>query len=75
MTTKATKSVLNPTATPAVEVDERHQSDVDAFVARNRDALNVSIRRSRVEVGKGIQSSRTIEKIIADGRKRHSIGS
>ena len=75
MTMKATKPVPSPAATPAVEADERHQGDVDAFIARNREALNASIRRSRAEVGKGIQSSRTIDEIIADGRKRHSIGS
>jgi hypothetical protein len=75
MTMKAIKPVPNPAAMPGVEADERHQGDVDAFIARNREALNASIRRSRTEVGKGIQSSRTIEEIIADGRKRHSIGS
>lgn len=74
MTTKATKPIPPRAAMPAVEADERHQAEVDAFIARNRDELNTSIRRSRAEVGKGVQSTRTIDDIIADGRKRHSAG-
>ena len=75
MTMKATRPVPNPAAMPAVEADERHKDDVDAFIARNREALNASIRCSRAEVGKGVQSSRTIDEIIADGRKRHGASS
>jgi hypothetical protein len=56
---------------PAVDVDERHQDEVDAFIARNRGALNTSLRRSREEVGKGVKARRTITDIIVDGRKRH----
>ena len=74
MTAKATKPVPPRAAMPAVEADERHQAEVDAFIARNREQLNTSIRRSREEVGKGVQSTRTIDDIIADGRERHSAG-
>jgi hypothetical protein len=72
MTVKAPKPVPHTTATLAVEADERHQGDVDTFIERNRDALNTSIRRSRIEVAKGVRSVRSIDKIVADGRKRHS---
>ena len=71
MSTKAAKPVPPRAAMPAVEADERHQGDVDAFISRNREELNASIRRSRDEVGKAVQSTRTIDDIIADGRKRH----
>ncbi|HEY1751897.1 MAG TPA: hypothetical protein VGG29_11565 [Caulobacteraceae bacterium] len=54
--------------------NEQHAADVDAFVARNRDELNDSIRRSRRELAAGKQSRRTIGDIIADGRKRHGAG-
>ncbi len=55
-----------------VEADERYQGEVDAFIERNRDALNESIERSREEFKKGVVSTRTIGDIIADGRRRHS---
>lgn len=71
---KATKPIPPRAAVPAVEADERHQGDVDAFIARNRDELNASIRRSREEMGRGVQSTRTIDEIISHGRKRHSAG-
>jgi hypothetical protein len=58
------------TALP-VEADELAQDDLDDFVARNRDSLNQSIRRSREEVAAGAVASRTIEDIIKDGRLRH----
>jgi hypothetical protein len=71
MTMKAAKPT--PPA-PTVEADERRQVEVDAFIARNRVELNDSIRRSRRELEEGIQSARTIDDIIADGRKRHGPG-
>ena len=74
MTTKATKPIPPRAAMPIVEADERHQADVDAFIVRNRTELNKSIARSRGEVAKGIQSTRTIDDIIDDGHKRHSAG-
>lgn len=57
---------------PALESDELHQADVDAFIARNRDVLNESIQTSREEVARGIHSKRTVDDIIAAGMKRHS---
>ena len=41
------------------------------FIARNRDALNESIRQSRKELGKGVHSSRTVDQIVAEGRSRN----
>jgi hypothetical protein len=74
MTAKASKSIPQRAAAPAVEADDRHQASVDAFIGRNRVALNASIRRSRDEVAQGVQSTRTINDIISDGRKRHGAG-
>ena len=56
---------------PSVEDDERHRGEVDAFITRNRDALNAAIRRGRKEVAERKTSTRTIDDIIAEGRKRH----
>ena len=72
---RATRPVSNRAAGPSVEMDELRQGEVDAFVMRNREALDTSIRRSRSEIGKGVQSSRTIDQIVANGRKRHRTGS
>ena len=47
-----------------------HRRQIDAFVARNHEALNESIAQSRAEVTQGIYSKRTVAEIIADGRKR-----
>ena len=60
---------------PAIEADELHQADVDAFISRNRDALNESIEISREEVARGIYSKRTVDDIIAAGMKRHTASS
>jgi len=72
MTAKATKPLPTHADLPAVEADERHQADLDGFIARNRDALNASIRRARAEAPDNRQDSRSISDIIADGRKRHA---
>jgi hypothetical protein len=56
---------------PAVEDDERYTDQVDAFVARNRDALNDFIREARKQVAAGKISTKSIDEIIADGRRRH----
>ncbi|MGD0865012.1 MAG: hypothetical protein ABSA49_05600 [Rhizomicrobium sp.] len=53
-----------------IEDDERHRDQVDGYVARNRDALNESIRRSRQEFVEGKISAKTFDDIIAEGRKR-----
>lgn len=71
MTARAAKPSNDPIASLAIESDELHQPEVNAFIARNRDALHESIRRSREEFAKGVYSKRTISDIIADGRKRH----
>lgn len=54
-----------------IEDDERHAVDVDDFIARNRDALNESIRQSRKQVSKGKVSRKTIDELIAEGRARN----
>jgi hypothetical protein len=74
MTTKAPSISLRAGGLAAVEVDERHQDQVDAFVVRNRDALNESIHASRDEMRKGITATRTIDQIISDGHKRNIAG-
>lgn len=58
---------------PSMASDASHP-DVDAFVARNREALNQSIKQSRREVAQGLQATRTVDDIIADGRKRRGVG-
>jgi hypothetical protein len=64
----------SPTANDVPVAKPDIDSDVDAFIARNREALNESIRRSRREVGEGVQDDRTVGQIIAEGRKRHGAG-
>jgi predicted RNase H-like nuclease (RuvC/YqgF family) len=74
MTTKSMKpKAAAPGHVPAlpVEDDERHTHEVEEFVSRNRDALNESITRSRKEVAEGKFSTKTIDDIIVEGRKRH----
>ncbi len=67
----AMKPVMNKPAPLPIEADERDRDQVDAFVARNREALNRSIRVARREAEEGQLSERTIDDIVADGRKRH----
>jgi dsDNA-binding SOS-regulon protein len=55
---------------PAVEDDERHRDEVDVFLSRNRDSLNASIKHSRGELAKGNISKKSIDDIIAEGRKK-----
>ena len=57
--------------TPVPASDELHQADVDAFVDRNREALEESIAISRAEVAQGIYSKRSVDDIIAAGMKRY----
>ncbi len=71
MATEATNPNLDLVASLAIESDELHQPEIDAFIARNRDVLNESIRQSLDELGRGIVSERTIQDIIADGMRRH----
>ena len=58
---------------PAIEPDELSRDQVDAFIARNREALNDSFNESVAELDQGIFSNRTITDVIADGHKRHGI--
>jgi len=55
-----------------VEDDERHRGDADGFLTRNRDALDASIRRSRKQIAEGEISSKTIDDIITEGRRKHT---
>lgn len=71
MTTRTTKAI-QPDA--AAEADAGHQDGVDGFIARHRDALNASIQRSREEMARGVGSTRSINDIVADGRKLHRSG-
>jgi hypothetical protein len=78
MTTKTSKVKKSRTTQAAtrtaksllpIEDDENHHGDVENFVARNRDALNASIRKSRREIAAGKTSSKDVDAIIAEGRK------
>jgi hypothetical protein len=60
-------------ATLPIESDERDRDQVDAFVARNREAIDASIRQSRQELAEGKVSKRTVDDIIAEGRGRHRL--
>ncbi len=70
MVTKPTNAKIS--ASLSVEDDERHSDQVDSFIARNRDALNASIRKGRKELAEGKTSSKSIDDIVAEGRRRHS---
>ncbi|HEY8697874.1 MAG TPA: hypothetical protein VIM02_09665 [Rhizomicrobium sp.] len=56
----------------AIEDDERHSDDVGDYIARNRAALNASIKRSRVEIARGKVSRKSIDDIVATRRARLS---
>jgi len=56
---------------PLPSEDDEDRAEAAEYIARNRDALNASIRRSRQEVAEGKVSSKSIDQIIADGRRRH----
>jgi hypothetical protein len=70
MTAKANRP-SEPQPTLDVAADERHSADVEGIIARDREALNASIRNSREEIERGVQAGRTIGNIIADGRRLH----
>ncbi len=71
MGTKVINPNLDLLASLAIESDELHQPEIDAFITRNRDVLNESIRQSLDELERGVVSQRTIQDIIADGMRRH----
>jgi hypothetical protein len=54
-----------------VEDDERHLTEANDFIDRNRQSLNESIQRSRREMAEGKCSEKSIEEIIAEGLRRH----
>lgn len=45
---------------------------INAFISRNRDALNTSLRDARLELEQGGQTGQTVEGIIAAGLKRYN---
>ncbi len=53
-----------------VEDDERHTAEVDAYIRRNRKALNLSLREARKAVTKGEVSKKDLAAIVAEGRSR-----
>jgi hypothetical protein len=53
-----------------LEDDERYGAQTDAFIARNREALNRSLRGARREVAEGTISTKGIDTIIAEGKAR-----
>ena len=55
----------------SVDTDHVRQGDAGDFIARNRDALDASIRQSRAELASGVRSTCGIEAIFQDGRRRH----
>jgi hypothetical protein len=55
---------------PDVEDDERQRDAVDAFIARNLDVLNASIRQGRKELAEGDVPTMTIDDVIAEGRRK-----
>jgi len=71
MSTKAPKPTPSRIAIPAIEADELHQPEIDAFIARNRDVLNESLQRSYEEIARGEHDTRTIEQIVTEGKQRH----
>jgi hypothetical protein len=71
MNTKASNPNLDLLASLAIESDKLHEPEIDAFIARNRDVLNESIRQSLDDLERGVVSQRTIQDIIADGMRRH----
>lgn len=70
MILKAAKPNPTPVTLPAIEADELHQPEIDAFIARNRDVLNESLNRSYEEVARGEYAIRTVEQIIEEGTER-----
>ena len=65
------KQAAHPPPEPEQELSE---AQVDAFISRNREALDESIRQAREQFARGEVSKRTIADIIADGRRRHGGG-
>jgi hypothetical protein len=71
MTTRAVKPLPDRAAMAAIESDELHQPEIDAFIARNREVLAESLLRSYEEIARGEVTTPTIDDIIAEGQKRY----
>jgi hypothetical protein len=53
-----------------IEDDERYVEEADNFITRNRDALNMSIARSRDQLSRGQAAKETIDDVVEEGRAR-----
>ena len=62
----ASKSILPP----ETEADDGYEAEFDAFIERNRDALNESLRIAYEEMENGVYSTKTIKDIISEGKAR-----
>lgn len=67
----ASKKVTTRPAAP-VEDDERHTTELNDYVTRNRRALNASLDQARAEFAAGKVSKKSVKDIIAEGRRRHA---
>jgi uncharacterized protein (DUF433 family) len=54
-----------------LEDQERYRQRVDEYITRHRDMLNESIRKGREELAAGNLSVRSMDEVIADGRRRN----
>jgi antitoxin ParD1/3/4 len=50
---------------------ELSEADIDAWIERNREALNASLQVARDQLARGEVDTRTFEEIIAEGKRRH----
>jgi hypothetical protein len=71
MPAKATPSAQD-SASLQIEADERYRDRVDDFIARNRAALKASLSAVRDDTAKGLVSERSIDDVIAQGRRRNA---
>jgi antitoxin ParD1/3/4 len=65
---KQTKPVPDDDALFGPELSE---ADIDAWIERNREALNASLQVARDQLARGEVDTRTFEEIIAEGKRRH----
>jgi hypothetical protein len=72
MDTKASNPSLDLLASLAIESDALHQPEIDAFIARNREALAESLLRSYEEIARGEVSTPTIDDIVSAGFARRA---
>jgi hypothetical protein len=72
MTTRAVKPLPDRVAMAAIESDALHQPEIDALIARNREALAESLLRSYEEIARGEVSTPTIDDIVSAGFARRA---